>query len=278
MSRQEDFAMADNPAPVRVGIGGWTYEPWRGTFYPKGLPHAKELEHASRHVTSIEVNGTFYRLQTPKTFRAWAEATPEGFVFSLKAPRYAVNRKELATAGPAVTRFLESGLTELGKKLGIILWQLAPTKKLDLEDLEAFLALLPKEQDGVKLRHALEVRHASFVDERLVALLRRHEVAVVLEDDAEHPMIADLTADFFYARLRRSVETEPAGYAPEALDLWAERCRAWAAGREPERLRRITAEPAPAQGPRPCFVYFINGAKVRAPAAAMALLERLGEA
>ena len=264
------------PAPIRVGIGGWTYEPWRGSFYPKGLPHAKELEHASRHVTSIEVNGTFYRLQTPKTFRAWAEATPEGFVFSLKAPRYVVNRKELATAGPAIAKFLESGLTELGRKLGPILWQLAPTKKLDLEDLEAFLALLPREQDGVRLRHALEVRHASFLTPDFVALLRRHGVAVVLEDDEDHPMIADLTADFFYARLRRAVEEEPAGYAPDALDLWAERCRTWARGDEPDGLPRIGEEPAPAQGPRSCFVYFINGAKVRAPSAAMALIERLG--
>ena len=268
--------MNDKTAPIAVGIGGWTFEPWRGTFYPTGLPHAKELEHASRHVTSIEVNGTFYRLQSPKTFRAWAEATPDGFVFSLKAPRYAVNRKELATAGPAIARFLESGLTELGKKLGPIMWQLAPTKKLDLEDLEAFLALLPKEQDGVRLRHALEVRHASFLAPQLVTLLRRHGVAVVLEDDEEYPMIADLTSDFFYARLRRSVETEPAGYAPEALDLWAERCRTWASGGEPEGLPRIAAEAAPALGPRACFLYFINGAKVRAPAAAMALIERLG--
>lgn len=261
------------PAPVRVGIGGWTFEPWRGSFYPQGLSHAKELEHASRHVTSIEVNGTFYRLQTPKTFRSWADATPEGFVFSLKAPRYVVNRKELATAGPAMAKFLESGLTELGQKLGAILWQLAPTKKLDLEDLEGFLALLPKEQDGVRLRHALEVRHASFLVPDFVTLLRRHGVAVVLEDDADYPMIADLTADFFYARLRRSVETEPAGYAPDALDLWAERCRAWARGEEPDGLTRIADEPQ--RMPRACFVYFINGAKVRAPAAAMALIERL---
>ena len=227
-------------------------------------------------MTSIEVNGTFYRLQTPKTFRQWAEATPEDFVFSLKAPRYVVNRRELGAAGEAVGRFLGSGLTELGKKLGPILWQLAPTKAFDEADLEAFLGLLPKELDGLRLRHALEVRHASFLDARFIALLSRHGVAVVLADDESHPLIADLTADFLYVRLRRSVEDRPTGYAPAALDLWAERLRVWAGGGEPEGLPRIAEGPAPASGPRPCFVYVINGAKVRAPAAAMALIERLG--
>ena len=264
-----------SPAPIHVGIGGWTYEPWRGTFYPKGLPHAKELEHASRHVTSIEVNGTFYRLQTPKTFRQWAEATPDGFVFSLKAPRYVVNRRELGAAGEALGRFLGSGLTELGKKLGPILWQLAPTKAFDEADLEAFLALLPRELYGLPLRHALEVRHESFLNARFIALLRRHGAAVVLADDEKFPLISDLTADFLYVRLRRAAEDEPMGYAPAALDLWAERLRLWSAGGEPEGLTRVGGDPAPASGSRPCFAYVINGAKVRAPAAAMALVKRL---
>jgi uncharacterized protein YecE (DUF72 family) len=264
---------------IRVGIGGWTYEPWRGTFYPPGLPHAQELKHCSRCLTSIEINGTFYRTQSPASFRKWRSETPDGFVFSLKGPRYATNRARLAEAGESVTRFLDSGVTELGDKLGPILWQFAPTKKFDEEDFGAFLSLLPRVIDGHALRHVVEARHDSFRDPAFIALLRRHRVPVVYADAEDYPAIADATGDFVYARLQRCAEDEPAGYPADAIDRWVERVRTWAAGGEPDDLPRVT--PPTADGrrkPRDCFVYFIAGAKVRAPAAAMAFLERLGPA
>jgi uncharacterized protein YecE (DUF72 family) len=259
---------------IRVGIGGWTYAPWRGAFYPPGLPQARELEYASRHLTSIEINGTFYRTQTRASFRKWAKETPDDFVFSLKGPRYATNRRVLAEAGESVERFLASGVTELGAKLGPLLWQFAPTKKFDEQDFAAFLALLPKTAEGLPLRHAVEVRHASFCTAAFVALARRFGVAVVFADSDTYPAIADVTGPFVYARLQRTREDEASGYAPAELDRWAERARAWAAGGAPPDLPRV-GEEAKASGPRPVFAYMISGAKVRAPAAAMALLERL---
>jgi uncharacterized protein YecE (DUF72 family) len=263
---------------IRVGIGGWTYAPWRGAFYPKGLPHARELAYAGERLGSIEINGTFYRLQSPASFRRWAEETPDGFVFAVKGSRYVVNRGRLAEAGPALERFFGSGLSELGPKLGPLLWQLAPTKRFDEADLEGFLDLLPDRLDGVPLRYALEVRHASFEDPRFVALARRHGVAIVFADSEGHPAIADVTAPFVYARLRRTVEDEPTGYPPAALDRWAEGFRRWAEGGAPDDLPRIAPDEPGPSGPRDCFVYMISGAKVRAPAAAMALIERLGPA
>jgi uncharacterized protein YecE (DUF72 family) len=260
---------------IRVGIGGWTYEPWRGTFYPKGLPQAHELKHCSRCLTSIEVNGTFYRTQKPESFRKWADETPDDFVFSLKGPRYATNRTRLSEAGESVGRFIESGITELGPKLGPILWQFAPTKKFDEEDFDAFLGLLPREAGGRPLRHVVEVRHASFRCPAFIALLRRHRMPVVYADSDDYPAIPDVTGDFIYARLQRSREDESAGYAPDALDHWARRFGAWAAGGAPDDLVPV-ASPEPNGGQeRDCFVYFIAGAKVRAPAAALAFLDRL---
>jgi uncharacterized protein YecE (DUF72 family) len=264
---------AGRPSPaIRVGIGGWTYAPWRGLFYPPGLKQADELAYASRRVTSIEVNGTFYRLQTPQSFRRWAAETPDDFMFSLKAPRYATHRRVLAESGPAIDRFLASGPVELGAKLGPILWQFPPTAAFHAEDFAAFLALLPDRWDGHALRHAVEVRHASFVTPTFVALARHRRVAIVYADSAAYPAIADPTADFVYARLQRAAAGEKAGYAPAALDRWAERCRQWAAGEAPADLP-LLAPSAPRQ-PRDVFVYFINGAKERAPAAAIALIER----
>jgi uncharacterized protein YecE (DUF72 family) len=261
---------------IRVGVGGWTYEPWRGAFYPPGLRQADELAYASRRLTSIEINGTFYRTRTPASFRKWADETPDDFVFSLKGPRYAVNRSRLAEAGSSIERFFESGVTELGPKLGPVLWQLAPQKRFDEEDFAAFLDLLPHEVDGRSIRHAVEVRHDSFRAPAFVDLLRRKRVPVVYADSDAYPAIADVTGDFVYARLMRAAEDEPAGYAPDALDRWAERARAWFAGGEPDDLPRV----GPPAGDRPerrdCFIYFISAAKVRNPAAAMALIERLG--
>ncbi len=260
---------------IRVGVGGWTFEPWRGSFYPPGLPHARELEYASRRLTSIEINGTFYRTQTPASFRKWFQETPDDFVFSLKAPRFAAQRTVLAEAGPSIDRFLQSGVTELGHKLGPILWQFAPTKRFDSADVGAFLALLPKEQDGIPLRHAIEVRHDSFLAADFIELLRRHEVAVVFAESEKYPALADVTAEFVYARLQRALEEEPAGYPPSALDAWAKRFQTWAAGGVPADLPRVCSKTAPPKQ-RDCFVYFISAAKVRNPAAAMALIERLG--
>lgn len=259
---------------IRVGIGGWAYEPWRGTFYPPKLPHAHELAHASRRLTTIEVNGTFYRTQKPETFREWASEVPDGFVFSLKAPRYIVERKQLADAGEKIGWFLNSGIEELGDKLGPIHWQFGPRRTFDRDDFAAFLDLLPKTIEGRPLRHALEVRHESFAVPEFVELARAHKAAIVFADSDEYPAIADLTADFAYARLQRTVEDQPAGYDAASLDRWADVAHGWACGAAPDGLRYVTAA-QPNGGPRDVFVYFIAGAKVRAPAAATALIERL---
>ena len=258
---------------IRVGIGGWVYAPWRGNFYPEGLPQARELAHASRQLTTIEINGTFYGTQRPESFRKWAAETPDDFVFSLKAPRYATHRRVLAEAGPSVERFVVGGIGELKGKLGPILWQFPPTKQFEPADFAAFLALLPKALDGRPLRHAVEVRHASFHAAAFIELMRRAGVAIALVDSEKHPLFADVTADFVYARLQHTQEKIATGYAAEALDSWAKRARAFAAGDAPDDLPRL-AGPAP-RTPRDVFVYMIAGAKLRAPAAAMALIERV---
>jgi uncharacterized protein YecE (DUF72 family) len=262
--------------PIYVGIGGWTYEPWRGPFYPAGLPKTRELEHAGTRLTAIEINGTFYRAQGPKSFANWRAAVPEGFVFAVKGHRAIVNKKKLAEAGESLDWFIGTGLTELGEKLGPVLWQLAPFKRFDPDDIDAFLGMLPQEKDGLRLRHALEVRHDSFRDPAFVALARKHNAAIVYADSDEYPAIADDTADFAYSRLMRTEETEPAGYPEPALVAWAERARTWAAGGTPADLPRVEeAATARAGNPRPVYMFFIAGAKVRAPAAAEAMIARL---
>lgn len=264
----------DSLPAIRVGIGGWTYEPWRGTFYPEGLAHARELEYASRQLTAIEINGTYYSTQKPATFAKWRDETPEGFVFSLKASRYTTNRRELADAKDSIERFLHSGVAELGPKLGPIVWQFAPTKVFDADDFGAFLALLPDKLDGLPLRHALDVRHPSFACGGYVALARQHRAATVYTDSDDYPAIADRTGGFVYARLMRASTAFKAGYAPKALDAWAGRLQAWSRGEDPADLPRVGLQ-APAAAPTDVYAYFINGAKERAPAAARAMLERL---
>lgn len=259
---------------IRVGVGGWTYEPWRKSFYPEGLAHKRELEYASRKLTSIEINGTFYRTQTPASFAKWRDETPDDFVFSVKAPRYATNRPVLAEAGDAIARFFASGLAELGPKLGPILWQFSPYKRFEPEDFARFLALLPARLGERRLRHALDVRHKSFLTPAFVRLAREHGVAIVFSDTDEFPALADVTADFVYGRLMRCVESEPSCYSQPALAAWAARVRTWAQGAEPADLPRVGEPDAPSQ-PRDVFVYFIGGAKERAPAAACALLSIL---
>lgn len=257
---------------IHIGIGGWVYEEWRGPFYPPGLPQRRELEYAGSHLTSIEVNGTYYGTQRPESFVKWREETPEGFVFALKGPRFATNRRVLAEAGPSIEKFVTSGIVGLGPKLGPINWQFAATKKFDPEDFAAFLTLLPKDVDGLPLRHAVELRHESFRHPDVIALLRDHGVAAVTAGDSEFPCLPDPTAPFVYARIMGTGAGEDQGYPPAALDLWAERARDWAAGGLPRGLPAV-ADPPPAT-PRDVFLYVISGAKVRNPAAAMALIDR----
>jgi len=261
-------------AAIRVGIGGWVFPPWRGVFYPPGLAQSRELAHASRQVTSIEINGTFYGAQKPTSFRKWHAETPEDFVFSVKGPRYATHRRELGEAGSSVERFFASGVLELREKLGPILWQFPPTTMFDERNFVAFVELLPGAIDGRAIRHVLEVRHPSFASPAFIDLLRRKGAALAFVDDKSRPAIHDLTADFVYARLRRSETDEPTGYPRAALDAWVKRFRAWAEGGEPADSTRVHPDRAKAAA-RDCFVYFINGAKIRAPAAATAFLERL---
>ena len=261
---------------IYIGIGGWTYAPWRGVFYPKGLPQSNELTYAGERLTSIEINGTFYGTQKPATFRKWASEVPDGFVFSLKGPRFAVNRRVLAEAGDSIARFVESGITELGDRLGPLLWQFAPTKQYDEADFGKFLELLPRTLDGRDLRHVVEVRHDSFCTPGFIKLLRGFNIPVVFSEHATYPAIADVTGDFVYARLQKGQDKLATGYPPKALDAWAARAKLWAAGGEPDDLPRIDAKTKPKKQRRDVFLYVIHEAKIRAPAAAMALIERAG--
>ena len=265
---------AKNSGNIRVGIGGWVFEEWRGTFYPKGLSQKRELEYAGQHLTSIEINGTYYGSQKPESFARWRSETPDGFVFSVKGPRFATNRGVLAEAGSTIERFFNSGVTELKDKLGPINWQFLPTKKFDPADFEAFLKLLPGEASGLPIRHVVEVRHESFRVPEFVTLLRKYEVATVLTDKAGFPEIADVTAPFVYIRLQRSAEKVATGYPPKELDAWAARAGAWAAGGAPADPKPIAAPEKKPPKSRDVFIYMINGFKPKAPAAAMALIER----
>ncbi|CAB3785455.1 DUF72 domain-containing protein [Paraburkholderia fynbosensis] len=267
-------AKSTKTANIRIGIGGWTYAPWRGPFYPDDLAQARELEYASRNLTSIEINGTFYGLQKPASYEKWYQETPDDFVFSLKAPRYATNRKVLAEAGETIERFFASGVLLLKQKLGPINWQFAPTKKFDHEDFEAFLKLLPASIEGLKLRHAIEVRNDTFKSPEFIALARKYKVAVVLAGDSDYPQIADLTAPFVYVRIMGTTDKQAKGYSAKALDAWAERARQLAAGTTPADLETCAEPPAKAAA-RDVYLYVISGFKERNPAAAMALIGKL---
>jgi uncharacterized protein YecE (DUF72 family) len=270
--------MANKTGNIHIGIGGWNYEPWRGVFYPEGLAQAKELAYASSHLTSIEINATFYGSQKPESFRKWAATVPDGFIFSVKGPRFATNRRVLAEAGDSVKRFLDSGVTELRDRLGPMLWQFTPTKKFDAADFGKFLELLPRQADGLTLRHVVEVRHLSFCTPEFIALAREFAVPVVFTDHVTYPSLADLTGNFVYARLQRGQDEIPTAYAPKELDAWAKRLRQWAEGDEPSDLPRVESEGPTKRTSRDVFCYIIHEGKVRAPAAAMALIERLNKA
>lgn len=261
---------------IRVGIGGWTFAPWRGTFYPPGLPHAKELAYASQNLTAIEVNGTFYGSQKPESFRSWRDQTPDSFVFALKGPRFATHRRDLTQAGESVQRFLDTGVTELGEKLGPLLWQFPPTRAFDPTSMRPFLEALPERHQDRPLRHVVETRHASFADPAWVELLREFGVAAAIVESEKHTLLADLTAPFIYARLQRNAADAPEGYDSPTLDAWASRFRLWAAGKPVKDLPRAGT----AAKPRACdcFVFFISGEKVAAPRAARAMLDRLAAA
>ncbi len=259
---------------IHVGIGGWTYKPWRGSFYPEGLKQADELAYAASKLTAIEINGTFYRTQSAASFAKWRDAAPDGFRFAVKGHRAVVNRKVLAEAGEAIDWFTGSGIAELGEKLGPILWQFAPFKKYDHGDFDAFFSLLPREVAGVKLRHAAEVRSKSFLNPEFVSLARKHGIAIVFSESDTYPPIADVTADFVYLRLQRTSKDVATGYTAEALEQWAANAKTWAAGGAPSDLPTFGDETA-VKEPRDVFALMISGAKIRAPHAAMALIERL---
>lgn len=260
---------------IRVGIGGWTFAPWRDNFYPKGLVQRRELEYASRHVSAIEINGTYYGAQKPATYAKWRDEAPDGFMFSAKAPMRIMQSRQLAKTGPQVDDFV-GGIAELGAKLGPLVWQFDRGQRIDRGAFEEFLSLLPREAGGLALRHVLDVRDPAFVDAAYLALARRQGVATVFTDSDEHPSFADVTADFVYARLMRSRSEMPTGYPEAALRAWADRARQWSQGGAPADLPYLDA-PATTPSPhRDVFIYFISAAKERNPAAAMALLRQLG--
>ena len=241
---------------VRIGIGGWTYPPWRGVFYPEKLPQSKELEYASRQLGVIEINATFYGRQKPKSWETWEKTVPDGFQFAIKGSRFCVTRSRLCEGAEGIGNFFAQGFAALGPKLGPILWQFAPRRRFDRDDIAGFIDLLPEELDGMALRHAIEPRHESYRDDRFFELCRARNIAVVFEDSDDYPCIEADTADFAYARLQRMSEDIETGYDGPAFDGFAERARKW-------------------QKRGDAYVFMINGAKVRAPAAALALQERL---
>jgi uncharacterized protein YecE (DUF72 family) len=258
---------------IYVGIGGWVFEEWRDNFYPKGLSQKRELGYASSKLTAIEINATYYGAQKPESFAKWHDGTPDDFVFALKGPRFATNRRVLAEAGPSIEKFVTGGLTRLKKKLGPINWQFMATKKFDADDFAAFLTLLPRRHDGLVLRHAVEVRHSSFACADFVTLCREHKVAIITGADSDFPVIADVTGDFVYARIMGTTDKEKLGYAKPAIAQWAKRAKVWAEGGSPKDLPLLAK--AHPKIPRDVFVFVISGAKAKNPSAAQAIIDTL---
>ena len=285
---------------IRIGISGWRYPPWRGVFYPKGLPQRRELEHASRALSTVEINGSFYSLQRPESYLQWREQTPDDFVFSVKGPRFITHMKKLNDVATPLANFFASGVLALGDKLGPILWQLPPNLGFDPDRLGEFFDQLPRTTAAAArlaqghderltdrawtvtdadrpLRHALEVRHATFETPAFVELLRRHDIALVVADTAgKWPFIEDVTSDFVYVRLHGGEELYVSGYDDASLDSWAAKLRSWAAGQNPPDARTLAAPAAAAPDGRDAYVYFDNDVKVRAPFDAMSLADKLG--
>ena len=261
---------------IRIGVGGWTFEPWRGVFYPETLKQKEELAYASRKLTAIEINGTYYSTFRRDSWKKWRDETPDEFVFTIKGSRFTTNRRELASAGESLQRFFAQGMAELGARLGPVFWQLPHTKKFNEADLDAFFGLLPKSLEGRPLRHALEPRHPSFCTPAYPQLLRKHGIGNVYAKHATYPEIADVTADFVYARLQTGDDEVETAYPPAELDAWSDRLKSWAAGGAPAGLPIIDPGHAPPKTPRDVFAFIIHEGKVRAPAGAMALIERVG--
>ncbi|KKB12776.1 hypothetical protein VE25_05365 [Devosia geojensis] len=284
---------------IRIGISGWTYKPWRGEFYPEGLPQKRELAYAAEHFRAIEINGTFYGLQRPEAFGRWREETPDDFVFAIKGSRYITHMLKLRGIEAPLANLMASGPLRLGPKLGPFLWQFPPRMKFDRDLFDRFLGLLPHDTDEASalarrhderldgrnwlksdvhqpVRHAVEIRHESFRSPEFIRLLRRHRVALVCADTVEWPLLMDLTSDFVYCRLHGSEVLYTSGYDGKALDRWAARVRTWVRGAEPEDAERVAAPTPRRKSGRDVFVFFDNDAKVRAPADAEALADRLG--
>jgi uncharacterized protein YecE (DUF72 family) len=283
---------------ICIGISGWRYPPWRGVFYPEGLPQARELSYAAGQFSTIEINGTFYSLQRPEYFARWAADTPPDFTFSVKGPRFITHMRKLRAVEIPLANFLASGVLGLGRKLGPILWQFPPNFRFEAERIEAFFNLLPHDTEAAvtiarqhdrrltgraltetdrkrRLRHAVEIRHSSFASPKFIALLRRHRVGLVCADAVEWPLLMDLTADFVYCRLHGSDVLYASGYDGKALRAWSRRVAAWAAGLEPEDANRVIAKPARKRSSRDVYLYFDNDAKVRAPFDALSLIRRV---
>lgn len=258
---------------IYVGVGGWVFDEWRDNFYPTGLPQKRELEYAAAHLTAIEINGTYYGSQKPDSFRRWRDETPKGFVFTVKGPRFATNRRVLAESGGSIEKFFASGVTELKEKLGPVNWQFMATKKFDPADFEAFLKLLPKKVNGLAIRHAVEARHDSFKDRVFVELCRKYGVAVIIGADSDFPVIADVTADFVYIRIMGTQAKEELGYPKAALKKWAARAMEWETGGAPRDFKLLA--PALPKKTRDVFLFVISGAKERNPAAAQAIIAAL---
>ena len=262
---------------IRIGVGGWTFAPWRGVFYPDDLTQKNELAYMSQRMTAIEINATYYGSQKPESYRKWASETPDGFIFTLKGSRFTTNRRVLAEAGESIDRFFDQGLLELGDKLGPILWQFAPTKKFDEADFGAFLELLPKTLDGRTIRHCVEVRNDSFCTPAFAALLRKFEIPVVFADHFDYPALADVTGDFVYARLQTGSDDVDTAYKPADLDAWSDRLKTWAEGGRPADLPCADPDYVAPKTPREVFAFIIHEGKVRAPHGAMALIELCGK-